>query len=389
VNKLIPIVAFSSLILLALLLLAFFNASEMGLYTINRFRLRKRQSTGERSARLLAWLLQDPVGLLVTFLLGTNILIYALTGLVTHLFELAGLSPESRHGFFTAEIAATITLTLPLFLCEVITKNFTRRYTERVSYYFAWGLAATKYLLYPLVIIFRPIAALAPKTEDGTQGLGLPRISKHIIHHLLSTGRETGELTIEQERLARNVLQVGNRRVEALIKKIEKNGSANTPAEGELDPVQDAPPTVRTLTVSSAERTGAVLDMMAQARTRLSLVISPEAQEHPGSLSASEVVGYVRLFDLLEPSAQGKAVGALARPVPRLADHATLRGALTVMQRECADVAVVEVDSPTRKKTDPNAEPHDRPVLGVIRIAQLISELLGAPPPDDEGPKKK
>jgi len=376
--------AYAFLLLLALAMQAFYTGSEMGLYTVNRFRLRQRQHSGERSARLLAFLLHDPVGLLITFLMGTNVSVYALTAIVTSLYENAGLKPGSNP-YLTAEVAATATLTMPLFLSEVLTKNFVRRYAERVSYLFAWGLAATKGLLYPLILVFRPLAALGPGRAGAQRGLGLPRLSKNILHHLLSAGREAGELTVEQERLARNVLLVGNHRVAALAREISVY-----PADAHSDDEQS--PAVRTLTVSAAEGTGAVLNRMTAVRTRLALVIAPSAGAEGGGVKSSDIVGYVRLFDLLEPSAQGKAVGALARSVPRLADHATLRGSLTVMQRECADVAVVELSPPKparrrgKAKTRPKpTEALDRPVLGVVRIAQLIGELLGAPPPAENG----
>jgi CBS domain containing-hemolysin-like protein len=379
--------AYAFLILLALVMQAFYTASEMGIYTVNRFRLRKRQHAGERSARLLAYLLRDPVGLLVTFLVGTNISVYVITAMVTSLYEQAGLTPGSRT-WLTAEVAATATLTMPLFLSEVLTKNFVRRYAERVSYMLSWGLAVTRFALYPLILVFRPLAALSPGRDSAHRGLGLPRLSKNILHHLLSAGREAGELTVEQERLARNVLRVGNRRVAALAREIST-------APAVADSEQSEAPTVRTLTVSSAEGVGTVLNRMTAARTRLALVIAPSAGAEGHGVTSSDIVGYVRLFDLLEPSAQGKAMGSMARPVPRLADHATLRGALTVMQRECADVAIVELSPPrpgrrrgrARVASKP-AEAVDRPVLGVVRIAQLISELLGAPPPEEDTPPK-
>jgi CBS domain containing-hemolysin-like protein len=382
--------AYAVLIALTLLMQAFYTGSEMGLYTVNRFRLRKKQHAGERSARVLGYLLHDPVGLLITFLLGTNISVYALTALVTSLYERGGTSAGGG-GVVTAESCATLTLILPLFFSEVLTKNFVRRYSEKVSYVLAWGLVATKFLLYPVVLLFRPIAALAPGRTGAHAGLGLPRLSKNILHHLLSAGREAGELTVEQERLARNVLRVGNRCVADLAMEISL--APEEPAEDD----QDEPPAVRTLTVSSAEGSGAVLNRMTAARTRLAVVVAPAAGTNGERMASSDVVGYVRLFDLLEPKAQGRAVGSLARPVPRLASHATLRGSLTVMQRECADVAVIEDTPPPQRKgrgrTKSRAQPQpveavDRPVLGVVRIAQLIGELLGAPPPEETEPRK-
>ena len=82
---------------------------------------------------------------------------------------------------------------------------------------------------------------------------------------------------------------------------------------------------------------------------------------------------------------QGRPVSALVRPVPRLAAHATLRSALNVMQRECADLAIVE-SPPQRRAGLRPPEPgtgHNEPgcpVLGVVHLPELISELLSKAP---------
>ena len=379
--------AYGFLLVLGVALEGFYSGSEMGLYTVNRFRLRKRQHAGGRSARLLAFLLADPMGLLITFLMGTNIAVYSVTAMVTHLYETAGLSPGGSW-WKSPELAATASLALPLFIfAEVLPKNYFRQNAERISYPAAWGLAATKYLLYPLVLILRPLAALAPGPGGAHVGLGMPHLSRRTLDRLLSDGLQTGELTVEQERLARNVLRVGGRPV-AELARAPIGAWAGVPVE------QQPAPSVRTISAPADESAGKVLERMTAARTRLAMVLADGRGQEEGALLSGDVVGFVRLFDLLSPDAQGKSVRELARPAPRLPAGATLREALTAMQRECADVAVVEGPAPgaagkkskAKTKTPPAPEAEvDRPVLGVVRIAQLISELLGAPPPEEKG----
>ena len=370
------------------LLSAFFSGSETGLYTVNRFRLHRRAHRGERSARLLERLLSDPVGLLVTFLLGNNIVNYALAALVTRGYEGLGLEP-GRAWWKSPDVVATLTLVLPLFLFgEMLPKNYFRRHTERLSYPAAWGLAATKGLLWPLVQVLRLLARLVPAEHGPGASLGMPHISRHMLDHLLSRGRETGELTAEQERLARNVLRAGERRVMQLASPVAVPGAA-----------------AGTLTVPADEKAGRVLQRLIAARARLALVLTtvggnrlpavggpqPKTEDRqPTTVICREVLGYVRLFDLLAPGAQGRPVSELARPVPRLAAHATLRRALATMQRECADVAIVESPSAGRAASagaggalpEPgtgHGEP-GCPVLGVVLLPQLIAELLSKPP---------
>jgi len=412
--------------LLCLLLSAFFSGSETGLYTVNRFRLHRRAGRGERSARLLERLLSDPVGLLVTFLVGNNIVNYCLAALVTRGFEGAGF--ETAHGWWRSpDVLATLTLVLPLFLFgEMLPKNYFRRHTERLSYFAAWGLAAAKALLFPMVWLLRLPARMIPSEHGAGASLGMPQISRHMLDRLLTHGRETGELTAEQERLARNVLRAGERRVVHLARPV--GATAALPAAGS-SPSSSAP----VLTVPADERAGRVLQRLIDARTRLAVVMTPvpssqlpvaSGTQKPGGeplttdnrqlttpVVCRDVLGYVRLFDLLAPGAQGRPVSELVRPVPRLTAHTTLRGALNVMQRECADLAIVE-SPPARPargakrdgavKTDTGffrlgpgdilPEPgtgHGEPacpLLGVVRLPELISELLSKPPDGQPAP---
>lgn len=364
-------------VLLAILMQAFYTGSEMSLYTVNRFRLRRRAHRGERSARVLVWLLSDPVGLLITFLLGTNISVYTVSALITRLYELSGLAPGSGRVLFTAEACATATLILPLFLSEVLTKNFVRRYAEQTSYVFSWGLAITKIALFVLVWPLRTLVRLVPARHGAGASLGLPQLTRHIIDHLLSRGRETGELTAEQERLARNALRAGEVRVAKLARRLDS--SCCTP-ESE----RSLTPGLRTLTVPADEIAGRTLQRLIASRARLALVLAravpepkPDVAQPAHRTETAEVVGYVRLSDLLAPGAQSKAVRGLARPVPRLGARTTLRVALNTMQRECAEVALVELPTAggsTKRQGGTGAIRISVP--GVVRLSQLIGELL-------------
>ena len=283
----------SYLLLLILVLIvgfvlsAFYSGSETGLYTVNRFRLRRRAHRGERSARLLERLLSDPVGLLATFLVANNVANYALSAAVTGGFETLGFG-QSGSWWKRSDVLATLTLVAPLFVFgEMLPKNYFRQHTERLSYLAAWGLAATKVLLYPLIYPFRLLSSLLPAGHGAGAALGLPRLSRHMIDHVLTHGRETGELTSEQERLARNVLRSGERRVAQLARPVT-GGQPPSGADGQpsaLPPspfpgssaVASPPAPTPILTVPGDERTGRVLQRLTEARSRLAIVMATVA----------------------------------------------------------------------------------------------------------------
>ncbi len=99
-------------------LLAWFSGVETGLYRLNRLRLHFSCKEGNKSALILEPLMKDQQGLIGTFLIGTNIFSYFITGFVTSYFTHSGCS-EIR-----AEVLATLVLTPLLFVyTDAVPKN--------------------------------------------------------------------------------------------------------------------------------------------------------------------------------------------------------------------------------------------------------------------------
>ncbi len=99
-------------------ILAWYCGTETGLYRLNRLRLHFACKEGNPQALLLESLMKNQQGLIATFLIGTNIFSYFITGFVTSHFVHHGCS-EIR-----SEILATLILTPILFVyTEAVPKN--------------------------------------------------------------------------------------------------------------------------------------------------------------------------------------------------------------------------------------------------------------------------
>ena len=133
------------LVLIGVLLVcsAFFSGSEAALFSLNTVQVERMRERGGVVGRLIAALLQHPTNLIITFLVGNEIVNVALAVTSTSL----ALLLYGEGGEYMAIVATTIIL----LLCgEVTPKSLAVRYPERVSRLVAWPIQAFAYVITPL-----------------------------------------------------------------------------------------------------------------------------------------------------------------------------------------------------------------------------------------------
>ncbi|MHB8534905.1 MAG: HlyC/CorC family transporter [Sulfuricaulis sp.] len=134
-----------------ILLSAFFSAAEIGLMTLNRYRLRGLANAGHRGARLARKLLERPDRLLGVILLGNNFANIAASSIAT-------LLALQFYGEKAIAVAAGLLTFLVLVFAEVAPKTLAALNPERVAFPAAYVLQPLLWLLYPLVWLINAIA---------------------------------------------------------------------------------------------------------------------------------------------------------------------------------------------------------------------------------------
>ena len=131
------------LIIVLLVLSAFFSSTETALMSLNRYRLRHQARSGHRGARVAEWLLQRPDRLIGLILLGNNAVNITAASLVTIVAQ--------RVGGQGAVLVATFILTIVILVfCEVAPKTIAALNPARIAL-----PAALVY--YPLLKVTYPI----------------------------------------------------------------------------------------------------------------------------------------------------------------------------------------------------------------------------------------
>ena len=135
----------------AVILSAFFAATETALMSINRYRLRHRASQGHAAARLTEKLLARPDRLIGVVLLGSTLANVAAASIVT-LITLESFGEE-----WLAAANGALTLLL-LIICEVGPKTYGALHAERIALPSAYVYRPLQWLTYPVVVIINGIA---------------------------------------------------------------------------------------------------------------------------------------------------------------------------------------------------------------------------------------
>jgi len=166
----IPLAGLISLLVVLLILSAFFSGSETALMSLNRYQLRHKAREGHRGARFAEKLLQRPDQILGLILLGNNLVNFTAASLVAVIALKIGGQP--------AVVLGAILLTLAvLIFSETAPKTLAALHPERLAFPAAM-------IYYPLLKITYPIVWLINVASNGVLYLFGVRDKGNDLHSL-------------------------------------------------------------------------------------------------------------------------------------------------------------------------------------------------------------
>ncbi|MGH1474907.1 HlyC/CorC family transporter [Yersinia proxima] len=146
-------VSTSTLIIILVIMVvvsAYFSASETGMMTLNRYRLRHLSKQGNRSARRVEKLLRRPDRLISLVLIGNNLVNILASALAT----IVGIRLYGNAG---VAIATGVLTFVVLIFAEVMPKTIAALYPERVAFPSSVLLAPLQKIMLPLVWLLNTI----------------------------------------------------------------------------------------------------------------------------------------------------------------------------------------------------------------------------------------
>ena len=141
------------LILIFLLMEAFFSGSEIGVVSADQIKLRHEAAKGSRGAKLALNMLKKPEWLLATTLVGTNIAVVSNTTIVTAL--MIQLFGEQNSWFAIVLVAPLIWI-----FGEIVPKSIFQQRADTITLRVIFLLRLAFYLFYPILVVFTLITRM-------------------------------------------------------------------------------------------------------------------------------------------------------------------------------------------------------------------------------------
>lgn len=178
-----------------LILSGVFSGSETALVTLTRARAEALVTEGRRGAYALIRLKRDPSRMLITILIGNNVVNIAASAIAT-------VVATQWFGDIGPGIAVGVLTVLILVFGEITPKSLATRYAERISLFIAPLMLGLMRLLTPAVWLF---AKLTTKVQRMTGSAADPTVTENELISLAEHGEEEGTIEADEREMIERV----------------------------------------------------------------------------------------------------------------------------------------------------------------------------------------
>jgi CBS domain containing-hemolysin-like protein len=191
----------SIMILFLIALSAFFSSSEIAMFSLARHRVESLVDDDVPGAAVVQELKADPHRLLITILVGNNIVNIAMSSIATGLFAIY-LSQGQ------AVLAATFGITtLVLLFGESAPKSYAVENTESWALRIARPLKYSELALLPLVVVFDYLTRVINRVTGGRSAIETTYVTRDEIQNMIQTGEREGVIEEEEREMLQRIFR--------------------------------------------------------------------------------------------------------------------------------------------------------------------------------------
>ena len=203
------------ILVILLMLSAFFSASETALTTVNKIRMRNLSESGNKKAGRVLRVTEDSAKMLSAILIGNNIVNLSASSLATTL-------AVNIFGSVGAGIATGILTLLILIFGEVSPKTMATIYADDISLHIAFLIEYIVKILTPVIFIVNKLSmgvlfliGVNPSDKNTT-------MTEEEIRTIVDVGQETGVIENEERDMIHNLFDFGDAEAkEVMIPRID------------------------------------------------------------------------------------------------------------------------------------------------------------------------
>ena len=194
-----------SIILLLLIFSGFFSGSETALFSLSSIQRERIKRAGDKKSLLISKLLSRPRKLIVTILIGNDMVNIAASVIAASLF----VSFNKEHGEW---IAIAVMTPVTLIFAEVIPKTLAMTYNERVAPVICGPLHFFSKLIFPIRFILYNISVTLAKIAGFEKRHIATAIMEDEFRALVDQSHESGEINRAERDLIHNVFEFSDTR---------------------------------------------------------------------------------------------------------------------------------------------------------------------------------
>lgn len=313
------------LILVILILLsAFFSGVETALMSLNMAKVNSLLKRKKKGAETLHRLKQNPHKLIITILIGNNLVNIGAASFATLVFtDLFGSSGVG--------IATGIMTFLILVFGEITPKTFATQNAERISLKVARPIEVLSYILSPLVKIFEAISRLMSKLLGSKKE---KQLSEEELSAIVTMGLKEGILNREAARMMQNILKFEGTKVTEIM-------TPRTAIE--------------------------MLDGNKTLKQVLDFVVKSPFSRYPVYLkSKKKAIGFVDVDNILKQVKNNKLetkIKKFIQPIYLISEKKEIDDLLTEFEKKKIQLAVVVTKSGN--------------VCGLVTVEDILEEIVG------------
>jgi CBS domain containing-hemolysin-like protein len=190
---------------------AFFSSAETALLSLNKIRLRHRAQKKDKKARLLRDILKIPDEFFSTILIGNNLVNIAAATISTIIFSKYVVQNEN----LVLVLSTFFTTIIILLFAEVIPKSYAFRFSDKLSYLYAYPIKFFHIFFFPLVKVISLISRFFFK--DSTRGIEKKELTAAEIKHFLSTEIKLFRYNPAALRMVNEIIDIASKDVKTIM----------------------------------------------------------------------------------------------------------------------------------------------------------------------------
>lgn len=196
-------IALLCVLVILLLLSAFFSSAETALTTINRMRLRMLIEEGNKNALILEKILSNTQKMLSTVLIGNNIVNIVSSSLATIL-------TQRLFNDWVISIGVGIFTLIVIIFGEIIPKTIASMHAQSLALTYAKPIYALMYILTPVIFILNAFSSILLKIFRVKVNPNTASITEDELRTIIDVSQEEGLIESEELDIINNVFDFGD-----------------------------------------------------------------------------------------------------------------------------------------------------------------------------------